>query len=346
MFYSTIFLASSALGVALGLPVSLEKRDPAQSPIRGQLVGGYPRAIKLDNGQFLGTSGGGTGGVKAFLSWDGFSWDPIGGAVTVGGAANDRTNGFPYQRPGDGKYLVAYRDHDVKNGVDTVWRITISEYDVDRWNYLSNADVKTNEGSETGDWEPFLRTSSDGSTIQLFYSHELSANVQYNVMKTSNDGGKSWSDVATTVSDGDNGTRRDGMVGVAEIDSEHLIAVFESLSTQSGTQGYIGSVESFDGGKTWDQQTRTVVHQPADGATIGAPQILKVGNNLVVSFQSNGPSGGSIDARLIYKPVSEDKWSDLITVMPSSEWNGLTAIDDSSFLYLCGNGVVERWRFF
>lgn len=53
--------------------------------------------------------------------------------------------------------------------------------------------------------------------------------------------GKSWS-APKVVSDGDYSTPRHGMVGVTEFDSEHLIAVFESLSTET-SYNYIGSID-------------------------------------------------------------------------------------------------------
>lgn len=329
-------------------PITLQRRDLAQdSSFNGRIGNGdYPRVTKLDDSTFLGTLG--STNIQAFHSSDGSSWTPSGRVVSGDAKTQDISNGFPYERP-DGTYIVAYRNHGQDGDPNKVWRITISQYNGRQWTWLADPVVNKNNGVQNGNWEPFLRTAPDGKTIQLFYSHELNNNLQKNYMRTSSDNGKTWSDPITVCDperDGE-GNRRDGMIGVAQYDdNQHLIAVFESLN---GDDTYIGSVESTDGGQTWG--TRQHVLDPADGYKVGAPQIVKVGSNFIVSFFCNRDQGNfdysNLEGRLIHRPTDGNSWDEgtMVTAAgASSPWNGLTAIDDSSFFYLSGDGSVSKWR--
>lgn len=348
MKFLNIFSLTAALNLVTGLPISLEKRDLTQQPLPHGLItagGNYPRATKLNDNSYLATNGAGT--ISVFKSSDATVWWPS-GSVASAEQGEQVGNGFPYQTP-DGKTLVAYRNHGPNQGDNKVWRITISEYDGTNWKHLADPVVNNSNNQEIGDWEPFLRTGSDGS-IQLYYSHELNNQVQQNYLITSSDGGKNWSNPPIVVSDGDGSSRRDGMIGVAPYDdnANNLIAVFESLD---GDNSYIGSVQSSDGGKTWGNRQK--VHVPdVNNFKVGAPQIVKVGNNHVVSFQSNVHPGQLKDsddfaARLVTKPISkpvvQESWSAMKTAGDHSMWNGLLANDDSSFFLLQGTGEVQKW---
>lgn len=104
------------------------------------------------------------------------------------------------------------------------------------------------------------------------------------------------------------------MITLAGFDPERLTGVFKSLTTIN-SYNYIRYVKSFYEGQNWDQAAHKVVYQLGYGALIGTLQVLKVGGTFVVSFQSDEPHSGSIDAKNIYKPINGEEWSHLISVM-------------------------------
>jgi photosystem II stability/assembly factor-like uncharacterized protein len=130
------------------------------------------------------------------------------------------------QIPG-GRILCAFRNHD-KNpaGGYSAYRITVCYSDDGgaTWAYLS--EPASDPGGVNSSWEPFLRSAADGS-LQIYYSRENSPSGQDSLMRTSTDGGATWSDAAT-ISGGDQENTRDGMLGIAIIDGSNLIAVFET----------------------------------------------------------------------------------------------------------------------
>ena len=144
-------------------------------------------------------------------------------------------------------------------------------------------------GPVNGNWEPFLRLSSENSNnIQLYYSRENAADDQDSLLRTSTDGGVTWS-TASTIS-GEGITARDGMIGVANfpLGSNSLIAIFESQDTSPGGTNLftLHSITSNDDGATWSH--RNLVYAPTGSNTnAGAPQIIDIGGTLVVSTHSH-----------------------------------------------------------
>lgn len=99
-------------------------------------------------------------------------------------------------------------------------------------------------------------------------------------MRTSSDGGSTWS-TSRAVS-GASLTSRVGMIGVATVSGSDLIAVFEA--TENGRYS-MNSMTSSDDGKTCGNHRR--VYTPTDnGNNAGAPQVINVGETLVVSFMT------------------------------------------------------------
>lgn len=340
MKVSNLLPVVPVISSVLGSPIGLEKRGVSGGNVISLLPGDYPRVTKLSDGSYLGA-----GHLTVFTSENANFWTSI-GDVTADGLNKDIGNTFPYQSP-DGTYWAAYRNHDKQGSGYSTYRITLSKYD-NGWQYLSEPIVvgNVNGGTGLGVWEPFLRTASDGKTTQLYYSRELAGDHQQNVLRTTTDG-INWSDeIVVSNGIGFNGeNRRDGMTGVAQYDDnpDHLIAVFESLNGNSDE--YIGSVTSTDGGNTWNQDTRATVHSPAANFRIGAPQVIKVGEKLVVSFQSSPSAGAGTpnSARFIYGSTgTSNQWSGLNNA-GTGQWNGLTDIDDSTFLYEVGDGEVKKY---
>ena len=252
--------------------------------------GTYPRANFLSNGHILAAYtafSNGNNVLTLSTSIDnGTSWSFTGTAATRPSISSDLDNPYPLQLP-SGRVLLAYRNHD-KNpatGLYTFFRITISYSDNfgATWSYLSTP--ASDAGEPNGNWEPFLRNAEDGY-LQLFYSRENSPADQDSLMRTSTDGGVTWS-LATTIT-GEDITARDGMIGVATVSGSNLIAVFESEQNGFFT---INSVTSADDGATWGN--RQIVYAPTGtNHNANAPQVVNVGGILCTSFMTDEDAQG------------------------------------------------------
>jgi len=317
---------SKRAGVTPSLPSSAVGFGPA---------GTYPRATHLADGSLLGVYSSSDGDDKVqnvVISYDnGATWSAR-GEITRG--VGDVGNPFVLQLS-TGRILAAFRNHDLQNGSSgpyTFYRITIC-YSDDlgaSWQYLSTP--ATLPGGTLGIWEPFLRLTTT-NTLQLYYSQELAANDQDNVMRTSTDGGVTWSDPITV--SGGGLVVRDGMTGVADMGGGNLIAIFET-----GNGGFtVNSVTSPDDGATWGN--RRPVYAPADATkNAGAPQIVNVGGTLVASFMTDEdgaggqwPSGAAI--KIVTSIDGGATWGAKTTVFDiQSFWAGMLTISGSSLLVL------------
>ncbi|KXT10773.1 hypothetical protein AC579_2316 [Pseudocercospora musae] len=307
--------------------------------------GTYPRATILSDSSILASyastlSNGNKQLTLSKSSDQGKTWSNIGTAATRNASTSDLDNAFPIQLR-SGRILLAYRNHDVdpETKLATYFRITISYSDDEGidWNYLSTPaeNVACPSPNKCGIWEPFLRVAKDGSTLQLYYSKENSDVDQDSLMRSSSDGGETWSE-AKTIS-GENVTARDGMVGVSEVGGDgKLIAVFET--TEDGNF-LIDEVVSEDDGGTWEARRR--VYTPTgENTNAGAPQVVNLGGNLVVSFmtdedtqQDNWVQGAA--AKLVTSGDGGETWSNNFQVSePQANWPGMLTLDDDSFLYL------------
>ncbi|OJD40624.1 glycoside hydrolase family 93 protein [Diplodia corticola] len=320
-------------------PTSLHRRAGLTPSLSGALnpmstgSSTYPRANFLSSGAILGAftafpSGTGESVITLASSPDsGVTWNPLGTAASGPTNTTDIDNPFPIELPG-GRLLVAFRNHDQElDQTYTYFRITVCYSDDGgaSWAYLSTP--ASDPGAVNGNWEPFMRL--DGDTLQLYYSRETSAADQDSLVRTSTDGGATWSS-ATTFTGAELTNARDGMLGVAEFDGG-LIAVFETET--GGGKFHIGAV-TYDG-TSWGD--RRVVYE-SDGFNAQAPQVANVGGTLVVSFQTDE------DGDYVVKVVTSadgTEWADKTTVMEAtSQWAGLLTLDDSSFLVMAGNNGV------
>ena len=312
--------------------------------------GTYPRASRLSDDSILGAYtafSDGNNVITTVHSTDGgASWQPW-GVVTQGPSnANNIDNPYVLQLP-SGRVLCAFRNHskDPSTGAYTYFRITICYSDDmgKTWAYLSQP--ASDPGPVNGNWEPLLRYDTSRSTLQLYYSRELSASDQDTLERFSTDDGQTWS--TAQIISGLGIVSRDGMTGVATISGPNLMAVFESE-----TDGYftINAITSADNGQTWDGR-KTIYTPVVPSTSAGAPQIINVGGILVVSFQTNEdhganpPSGSYPDdtsAKLVTSGDGGNTWGDKITVGPMvSAWPGLYDIDDTNFLMMFDNGGAK-----
>lgn len=308
--------------------------------------GTYPRANVLQDGSVLGAVASTVGENKILqlvTSQDnGQSWSAKGSAATREAATSDLDNPFPHQLP-NGTILLAYRNHDKVDDDFTYYRITIS-YSLDNgatWKYLSTPTKEP--AGPNGVWEPFLRNAQDG-TLQLYYSKLNGSDDQNSILRTSKDGGATWSD--EQIISGVHTTARDGMLGVAAFPDpkgEELIAVFESLPVD-GTFS-VHAISSSDDGKTWGDR-RLVYSATGERNNAGSPQIINVGGTLCVSLMTDEDTQlhewtkGAGTKMLI----SSDgvKFEEKIEVFePEALWPGMVALNDSALLYMADHGGAK-----
>ncbi|KAL7928402.1 glycoside hydrolase family 93 protein [Trichoderma chlorosporum] len=356
MFFSKILLALFIPIGVFGQPVSHEQQSPgsvtqAGSPVVIDTNGVYIRASSTSNGGLIAGYTAHEDGQSilrlAGSSDGGDSWHFVGEVYRANSSAHDVDNAMPLQLP-SGRILYAYRNHDLSGSSYTYYRITLSYSDDGgtTFLYLSTVQQQAANPTPNGLWEPFLRLAADGS-VQCYYSAENSAEDQDGYMKSSTDGGQTWSN--WTKISGENVTSRDGMIGVANIDtSGNLIAVFEN--TESGPYS-IDYVLSHDDGNSWGERTR--LYTALNGANAGAPQVVNVGGTLVTSFMTNedvagtGPNG--IDGAQMKVVTSTNEgatWgATTVTGNKGSHWPGLYTLDQTHFLALYsfdGLGAVSQ----
>lgn len=237
---------------------------------------------------------------------------------------------YPLQLP-CGRILVAYRDHTKSStGEYLLFRISISYSDDHGSNWTHLSTPASDPGPVHGNWEPFLRNAQDGKTLQLYYSRENSADDQDSIMRTSVDGGCTWSE--PTVISGQDRLSRDGMLGVAVVRGTELIAVFESEQNGLFT---VDSIRSRDDGKTWGARRRVYTPSGTDN-NAGAPQVVNVGGTLVVSFMTDEDTqlhrwsgSASASAKVIVSTDQGRTWGAAVIVGPvQSSWPGMVVVGD------------------
>ncbi|KAK5627656.1 hypothetical protein RRF57_003371 [Xylaria bambusicola] len=318
----------------------------ASSPIVIDSAGVYIRVTALRDGSLLAGYAA-TDGTQHILrtarSTDGGrSWCRLGEVYRVDKDTHDLDNAFPLQLP-SGRLLYAFRNHDRPNSQYTYYRITVcySDDGGKSFRYLSTVDQRAASGVN-GLWEPFLRIANDG-TVQCYYSAENSSTDQDGFMRESSDGGLTWS-YPIRIS-GSGITSRDGMIGVAKISGNNLIAVFEN--TESGRFS-IDYVLSHDDGRSWGERGR--LYTAANGGTAIAPQVCNVGGTLVASFmtdESVGSTGADgAQMKVITSTNGGATWNKaVVTGEVASHWPGLFARDSTHFLALYsrnGLGAVSQ----
>jgi hypothetical protein len=115
--------------------------------------------------------------------------------------------------------------------------------------------------------------------------------------------------------------------------------VFEN--TEIGPALYsIDCVFSSNDGATWTGRQRLFT----PSASAGAPQVVKLGDTLVTSFQTYDgvPSGSQPNMEVVTSSDNGNTWN----VDPGNitatgiMWPGLLAVDNSSFLALAGQGLA------
>lgn len=189
---------------------------------------------------------------------------------------------------------------------------------------------------------------SNAGVLQLYYSHENNGNDQDSIMRTSTDGGATWSG-GRTISGGELSANRDGMVGVATCGAgQPLVAVFETIP--AGGHFSVFSVRSTDDGATWSGR-RQVYAPTGTNNNAGAPQIICVGGTtLVASFMTDEDTSAhawpnQASTKIVTSNDGGLTWGHKTTVFSSqSFWPGLLTLNGSAFLTLADKGGAKTQR--
>src|SRR6218665_1047259 len=192
------------------------------------------------------------------------------------------------------------------------WRVTVtrSDNDGDGWVYDS-----TVAGPTT--WfvgAPFLFQRANGD-LQIYYDSELLAaqrgysGHQWIAMQGRKGTTGAWTAYGTVAVSWDKragALNREGMATVVQLGGDRLMAVVEGVepfATGGAHAKVIYAVQSWDGGKTWDDSLRRTVYQPridpGSGRRYNAyvPYAIRVGNGPVgVAFCTDEDKAGAPDA--------------------------------------------------
>lgn len=321
--------------------------------LNSSLGGTYPRLARLGDGSLLATFTTFAGNVNhislARSTDDGGTWQPA-GEVTNG--VGDIDNAMPLQtnfrQPGASvnRILVAYRNHTRDaSGNYVTFRITVSGSDDGggTWNVLSDVE---DAAPPNGLWEPFLIIAPSGA-LQVYYARENATDDQDVIMRTTGDGGQTWS--GPTVVAGSGVTARDGMPGVAAVSTGAFNGIVLIYETGVNGQFVVHSQMSSDSGATWTP--RALVYSPGGSFNAGAPQIIALPSGaLVASFMtdegtavSNWPNNAAMKV-VLSQGISNNAvtWGAKATISPpSTYWPGLLTLSNNVFAAAYDSGGAK-----
>ena len=280
----------------------------------------YPRVVRLSDGRLLATfahSAQGTRVIGCVTSKDGGqTWGNYRKILELPRPV-DLDNAFPLQLP-DGTILVAYRHHNAG-----VYRLEVHASSDGGEHWAMRGTIAT--GHE-GIWEPFLLLLP-GGVIQAYYASEEGCKPDQRIeMRSSSDGGKTWTSPVTVA---EKKGSRDGMPGVARLNAKELLCVFEAQDVPP-FRFVIRGVRSADNGRTWST-ARELIYAPQNATknrwAAGAPSIVRVADKgLLVSFQS--------DERVTY--LAGDRQHD--PAMPGYDY-----VRHSHFAYVASSDDGKTW---
>lgn len=239
----------------------------------------YPRiAVVPGGGGFLGAVETPTPAEKRITALRALSlsgpWLLAGTIATDGNASGAPDLANPHVLPlADSRALCAYRHH-TGVGAGRVFRIALSSSSDGGATWSPQALIIAS--ASTGLWEPFLfaLAPSRPREIGVAYAAELSNGGEQDIVfQFSRDGGASWLPPASRIHSAGS---RNGMPGVARLDDGTLVAVFEGFRGAWGSFS-VSAAASSDGGATWPESARAVVHAPPPGSgrNAGSPQIAR-----------------------------------------------------------------------
>jgi hypothetical protein len=267
----------------------------------GAPIRGIPRR---SDGVLLG--GASTGhGITVWASRDnGASWSVHGSVVN--NPAVEFGDVTMRAIPGTRTVFCAFREF--ANGQ---FRVTVTRSDNDGDGWVYDSTVVGPESRFVG--APFLFQRANGD-LQIYYDSEPLAaqggyaGHQWIAMQGRRGTTGPWTEYGVVAVSRDKragALNREGMATVVQLGGDRLMAVVEGVEpfpTGGARANLINAVESWDGGKTWDDSLRRTVYQsridPASGRRYNAyvPFAIRVGNGPVgVAFCTDEDKAGSPD---------------------------------------------------
>lgn len=235
----------------------------------------------------------------------GQTWARIG--TVVNGPATEYGDVMFYAIPGTGKIFCAFREKNANNCFSVV--VYRSDNNGIDWDYDSTviADQKEFVGA------PWLFFTDNGD-LQCYYDSEpMAANngnpgSQWIAMQSKNGITGDWNKhgLIAASKDSDPGKLvRDGMATVVNLGRNRIMVVTEGVEDDPSGGHYanvIRSIQSYDGGLTWDYEGRQIVYQSFIDDNSGrrynayCPMAIRAGGNSVgITFCTDEDFGGTPD---------------------------------------------------
>jgi hypothetical protein len=176
------------------------------------------------------------------------------------------------------------------------YSITICRSDNNGGSWVYDSTVIAGKSKFVG--APFLFKANNGD-LQCYYDSEQLATdsghdgFQYIAMQGRNGTSGDWTKYGTVVASREANVAtisRDGMATVVDLGNNRLMCVtegIESVSTGGANANVVRSIQSFDGGKTWDYNNRQIVYQSRVDASSGrrfnayCPYAIRIGGGPV-----------------------------------------------------------------
>ncbi len=285
-------------------------RQEAELPGGGWSVlmpgGGAPiRGItRRSDGSLIGGASTGHGIAVWRSTTGGASWTLHGSVAT--NPAVDFGDVNMLAIPGTRTIFCAFREH--ANGQ---WRITITRSDNDGDHWVYDSTVIGPVSRFVGAPFPFRRPNGD---LQVYYDSEPLAAArgypghQWIAMQGRRGTTGAWTAYGTVAVSWDKragALNREGMPTVVQLGGDRLMVVVEGVepfATGGAHANVINAVQSWDGGRTWDESLRRTVYRSwvhaASGRRYNAyvPSAIRVGNGPVgVAFCTDEDKGSTPD---------------------------------------------------
>eukprot|EP00045_Choanoeca_perplexa_P017897 m.270846 g.270846 ORF g.270846 m.270846 type:complete len:376 (+) comp17669_c0_seq8:1126-2253(+) len=327
------FPTPSALNLTvIAALIQMTSCDPTQL-----FAGGYPRGLKCDTLLICHEHKvNGKPGIEVQALNSTGGWQLRSVPRTIQPTGNNQLANCHMGMTADGHVMLSYRHHDGCDPKCTVFRIEAQlSHDCGRsW----QAPFEVTQGTAPV-WEPFVTTLAATNKTYVAYSKGLSvepANTTDHVQSIvwrQWQGNQQFSEEYTIAYDY---ASRDGMVGIAPLPNGSLIEVFEGFYEQWGFYG-VGYRIGDPTGMHWSN--RQVAYKPAD-SWANAPQVVVVGDTIVLSCMSKGFNVDNESAVVLFSPVKNIHFANIKAIASLAQWPSLFLYKGQAHMVYAHDGDV------